>query len=115
MKWQHRTLRTQVWHRLKTEVGEVRVSKVAKDCTAWSAYRKRKILVVVDTLHMSLLDAAIHELLHWILDPLWEHKVCSQVYEEWIVATTAKIHEDINELGHEEKWRQAIMKKNKRG
>lgn len=113
MRWQHRTIRAEVFRRLKAEVLEIRLVKTASDCSAWSDRRGRKILVVIDTLHEGLLLMVIHELLHWILDPIYEAKVGKIVSEQWIVATAEKIRRDVINSGHEEKWRKAIERKTK--
>jgi hypothetical protein len=111
MKWRTASLRQEVYRILTKEVQVIKVRKVARDCMASSTKPKDFILLSVDTLQMSLLDAVIHELLHWILDPLWEGKVAYDEYEEWVIGSTERIRTSIGELGHEERWRKAIERK----
>lgn len=111
MKWTIYTLKRRIFYLVRYKVSVIRVKPVSKNCAASSVYENGKYKLVIDTLHEPLIQATIHELLHWLLDDYYIKYVAYEIYEQWIVKTAGEILENINHRGEDGKWRQAIERK----
>jgi len=84
--WTMTTLRKEVRKRLRNPDLVIKIKSVKRPI---AAYSYEDDVIVIDTYRIDIAAAVVHEILHWLLDSIYEKKVAYSIYEEWIKSLEA--------------------------
>lgn len=68
------------------------------------------LIINVDPIKTDIASAVVHELMHWVLDPIYIRHVVYDVYERWITALEKPFFNTLSEK-EKKRWHNAIIKK----